>query len=69
MTKAQKDEKVAAKAERLRKIHRTADRNHERLRAKVERRSDAGTEGLGQSVNGCAKGLKSGNKCKTEAHG
>jgi len=43
LIEAHKAEKVAADAERLRKIQRTADRNSERLRV---RRSAAGTEGL-----------------------
>jgi len=42
----QKAEKVAAEAERLRKIQRTGDRDSERLRGMAERRSDAGTKGL-----------------------
>ena len=47
LTEAQKvDEKVATEAERLRKIQRAAFRNSERLRAKAERRSAAGAEGL-----------------------
>jgi hypothetical protein len=46
VTKAQKVEKAAVEAERLRKIRRTADRNSERLRAMAERRSGAGAEGL-----------------------
>jgi hypothetical protein len=46
LTKAQKAEKAAVEAERLRKIQRTADRNSERLRAKAERRSVARVEGL-----------------------
>jgi hypothetical protein len=46
LAKAQKAEKVATEAERLRKIRRTAYRNSERLRAKAERRSAAGSEGL-----------------------
>ena len=46
LTKAQKAEKAAVKAERLRKIQRLADRNSERLRAMAERRSAAGFEGL-----------------------
>ena len=46
LTEAQKAEKVAVEAERLRKIKRTADKNSERLRAKAERRSAAGVEGL-----------------------
>ena len=46
LTEAQKAEKSAVEAERLRKIQRTADRISERLRAMVERRSVAGVEGL-----------------------
>ena len=46
LTEAQKAKKAAADAERLRKIQRTIDRSSERLRAKVERRSVAGIEGL-----------------------
>ena len=47
LTKAQKaDEKVAAEAERLRKIRRTADRNSERFRAKAERQNVARAAGL-----------------------
>jgi hypothetical protein len=46
LTEAQKEEKAAVEAERLRKIQRTADRNSERLRAMTERRSAAGAEGL-----------------------
>ena len=46
LTDAQKVEKAAAEAERLRKIQQTADENSERLRAKAERRSAAGAEGL-----------------------
>ena len=46
MTEAQKAEKVATKAKRLRNIQRAADRNSERLRAKAERRSVAGVEDL-----------------------
>ncbi len=38
LTKAQKAEKAAFDAERLRKIQRTANRNSERLRAMLERR-------------------------------
>jgi hypothetical protein len=44
--KAQKTEKAAVEAERLRKIQRTADRNSQRLRAMAERRSATGSEGL-----------------------
>jgi len=43
---AQKAEKSAVEAERLRKIQRTADSNSERLRAMAARRSAAGVEGL-----------------------
>jgi hypothetical protein len=46
LTEAQKAEKYADGAEQLRKIQRTADRNTERLRAKAERRSAAGSKGL-----------------------
>ena len=46
LTKAQKAEKAAAKAERLRKIKRTANINSERLRAMAERRIAAEVEGL-----------------------
>jgi hypothetical protein len=47
LTEAQKAEKVAAdKAEWLRKIQRTADRNIDRARAEVVRRSRAEAEGL-----------------------
>ena len=46
MTEAQKAEKAADEAERPRKIQRMANRNSERLRAKAERRSVAGSEGL-----------------------
>ena len=46
MTEAQKVEKAAVEAERLRKIQRTTDRNSERLRVMAERRSVAGAEGL-----------------------
>ena len=47
LTEAQKAEKAANdEAERLRKIHRTADRNSERARVEAERRSVAGAEGL-----------------------
>ncbi len=46
LTEAQKAEKVAVEAERLLKIQRTVDRNSERLRVMVERRSAAGAEGL-----------------------
>jgi alkanesulfonate monooxygenase SsuD/methylene tetrahydromethanopterin reductase-like flavin-dependent oxidoreductase (luciferase family) len=42
LTEAQKAEKAADDVERLRKIHRTADRNSKRLRVMVERRSVAG---------------------------
>ena len=42
LTEAQKVEKAAVEAERLRKIKRTTDRNSERLRAKAERRSASG---------------------------
>ena len=51
VTKAQKDRKVAADAERLRKIQRTTDRNSERLRAKAERWSAAGAEGLAANAS------------------
>jgi hypothetical protein len=46
LTEAQKSEKAAVEAERLRKIQRTADRNSERLRVVAERRSIAGADGL-----------------------
>ncbi len=46
LTEAQKSEKAAVEAERLRKIRRAADRNSERLRAMAERRSAARAEGL-----------------------
>ncbi len=46
LTEAKKAEKAAVEAERLRKIQRTADRNSERLRAKAQRQSAAGVEGL-----------------------
>ena len=46
LTEAQKVEKAAVEAERLRKIQRTTDRNSERLRVMAERRSVAGAEGL-----------------------
>jgi hypothetical protein len=46
VTEAQKVEKAAVEVERLRKIHRTADINSERLRAMAERRSGVGAEGL-----------------------
>ncbi len=46
LTEEQKVEKATIEAERLRKIQRTADRNSERLTAKAERRSTAGTERL-----------------------
>ena len=46
LTKAQKAEKVAANAERLRKIQRAGDRNSERLRFMAGRRSVTGVEGL-----------------------
>ncbi len=46
LTEEQKVEKAAIEAERLRKIQRTVYRNSERLRAKAERRSDAGAKGL-----------------------
>ena len=46
LIEAPKAEKVAVEDERLRKIQRTAYRNSERFRAKAERRSVAGTEGL-----------------------
>ena len=46
LTEAHKAEKAAVDAERLRKIQRTTDRNSERLRAKAERRSAIGAEGL-----------------------
>jgi hypothetical protein len=46
LTEAQKAEKAAVEAERLRKIQRTEDINSERLRAKAERRSAARAEGL-----------------------
>ncbi len=46
LTEAQKAEKAAVEAERLRKIQRTAYRNSERLRAMAKRRSVAGAEGL-----------------------
>ena len=42
LKEAQKFEKAAAEAHRLRKIQRTTDRNSERLRAMAERRSAAG---------------------------
>ena len=51
LIEAQKVAKAAVEAERLRKIHRTADRNSERLRAKVERRSVAGAEMLPASAS------------------
>jgi hypothetical protein len=51
VTKAQKAEKATVEAERLRKIQRTADRNSERLRAKVERRSAAEVEGLADKAS------------------
>ena len=43
---APKAEKAAAEAEQLSKIQRTADGYSERARAKAERRSAAGVEGL-----------------------
>ncbi len=46
LTKAQKAENAAVEAERLRKIQQSVDGNSERLRAKTERRSAAGAEGL-----------------------
>jgi len=46
LTKAQKSGKAVAKADRLRKVQRTADRNSETLIAMPERRSVAGAEGL-----------------------
>ncbi len=46
LTEAQKAEKVAVDAERLRKIQRTIDRNSERLKVMAARRSAAGVEGL-----------------------
>ncbi len=46
LIEAQKAEKVAVNAERLRKIQWTADRNNERLRAMAETRSGAGAKGL-----------------------
>ena len=46
LTEAQKAEKAAVEAERLRKIQRTTDRNSEILRAMIERRSVARAEGL-----------------------
>jgi hypothetical protein len=52
LTKAQKDEKVAAMAERQQKIQRTADENREMLIAMVERRSTVGVEGLGADATG-----------------
>jgi len=51
LTKARKAEKAAVDAERLRKIQRTANINSERLRAKAERRSAAGVEGLAAEVS------------------
>jgi hypothetical protein len=42
LREAQKAEKAAVEAERLRKIQRTADRNSERLRVMAERRSVTG---------------------------
>ena len=46
LTEAQKAEKAACEAERVRKIQRTANRNSERARVEVDRRRVAGTEGL-----------------------
>jgi hypothetical protein len=44
LTEAQKAEKAAIEAERVRTIQRTADRNSERLRAMAERISAEGVE-------------------------
>ena len=46
MTEAQKAEKAAVEAERLRKIQRTADRNSESLRDMARRRCASGAGGL-----------------------
>ena len=46
LMEAQKIEKVIAEAKRRRKIQRAADEKCERLRAKAERRSVVGVEGL-----------------------
>ena len=51
LTEAQKAEKAAVDAERLRKIQRTADRKNERLRVMAERRSAAGVEGLAANAS------------------
>jgi len=46
LTEVQKTKKVAAEAERRRKIQRTADKKYERLRFMAERRCAAEMEGL-----------------------
>ncbi len=51
LTKAQKSEKAAVEAERLRKIQRTTIRNNERLRVMAERWSVAGAEGLADEAS------------------
>ena len=47
----QKAEKIAAEAERQRKIQRTADEKCERLRPMAKRRCAAGVEGLATKTN------------------